>query len=195
MRGLRPPPAMEPSYRAQLTTLAQVHATGTKLVAALEKRQYARVALLDRSFQQAAAASTSLPVQEAQIAEVTAYDARVKAVDTLVTIYDGSAAIATTTVAPNGTWTYTATLALGAHTLTANQTDTTLELDQRHELKRRRDGLRAAGGPGDHLGLGSRPHDGHHPGDGQGYRRGRRDDHALRRLHGRRAPKKIGAEP
>ena len=46
----------------------------------------------------------------------------------LVTIYDGSAAIATTTVASNGTWTYTATLALGAHTLTATQTDTTWNL-------------------------------------------------------------------
>ena len=46
----------------------------------------------------------------------------------LVTIYDGATQIATTTVASNGTWTYTATLALGAHTLTATQTDTTWNL-------------------------------------------------------------------
>jgi hypothetical protein len=83
LRGLRPPPAMAPSYRTQLTTLAQVHATGTELVAALEKKQYARVALLDRSFQQAAATSTSLAAQQAQIAAVKAYNARVKAVDAL----------------------------------------------------------------------------------------------------------------
>ena len=46
----------------------------------------------------------------------------------LVTVYDGTAAIATTTIAADGTWTLMPTLALGAHTLTATQTDQTWNL-------------------------------------------------------------------
>jgi hypothetical protein len=83
LRGLRPPPALAPSYRAQVTTLGRVRVTGTALVAALDKKQYARVAVLDRSFQQAATTSTSLPVQRAEIASVKAYNARVRAVAAL----------------------------------------------------------------------------------------------------------------
>jgi hypothetical protein len=83
LRGLRPPPAMAPSYRTQVLTLARVRASGTALVAALEQKQYTRVAKLDRSFKTAATTSTSLSAQRAQIAAVKAYNARVRAVSAL----------------------------------------------------------------------------------------------------------------
>ena len=83
LRGLRPPPSMAPAYRTQLTTLTRVRATGAALVAALRKKQFARVAVLDRSFQTAATTSTSLASQRAQIAAVKAYNARVQAVSKL----------------------------------------------------------------------------------------------------------------
>jgi hypothetical protein len=92
LHGLRPPPAMAPAYRTQAATLARVRATGTALVAALERKQYARVAALDRSFQQAASASTSLAAQRAQIAAVKAYNARVQAVGSLALRVDGERA-------------------------------------------------------------------------------------------------------
>ena len=46
----------------------------------------------------------------------------------LVTVYDGSLAIGTTTVGPGGTWSLPVSLAIGAHALTATQTDTTWNL-------------------------------------------------------------------
>jgi hypothetical protein len=92
LRGLRPPPAMAPAYRTQVATLGRVRATGTALVVALERKQYARVAALDRSFQQAASASTSLAAQRAQIAAVKAYNARVQAVGSLALRVDGERA-------------------------------------------------------------------------------------------------------
>jgi VCBS repeat-containing protein len=39
-----------------------------------------------------------------------------------ITVYDGSTAVGTATVASNGTWTLSARLASGSHTLTATQT-------------------------------------------------------------------------
>ena len=39
-----------------------------------------------------------------------------------ITVYDGSTAIGTTTVAANGTWTLSPRLASGSHSLTATQT-------------------------------------------------------------------------
>ena len=92
LRELRPPPAMAPAYRTQLSTLARVRASGAALVAALQKKQFARVAALDRSFQTAAAASTSLSAQRAQIAAVKAYNARVKAVGALALRVDAERA-------------------------------------------------------------------------------------------------------
>jgi len=92
LRGLRPPPSMAPAYRTQLATLARVRATGTALVGALQKKQYARVAVLDRSFQKAATTSTSLAAQRAQIAAVKGYNARVKAVSELALRVDAERA-------------------------------------------------------------------------------------------------------
>lgn len=92
LRRLRPPPAMAPAYRTQVATLGRVRLTGTALVTALERKQYARVGALDRSFQQAAATSTSLAAQRAQIAAVKAYNARVKAVGSLALRVDGERA-------------------------------------------------------------------------------------------------------
>ena len=92
LRGLRPPPSMAPAYRTQLATLARVRATGTALVGALQKKQYARVAVLDRSFQKAATTSTSLAAQRAQIAAVKAYNARVQAVSKLALRVDAERA-------------------------------------------------------------------------------------------------------
>jgi large repetitive protein len=40
-----------------------------------------------------------------------------------ITLYDGTTAIGTVTVASNGSWSLIATLALGAHTVSATQTD------------------------------------------------------------------------
>jgi hypothetical protein len=92
LHGLRPPPAMAPAYRTQLSTLARVRATGSALVAALQKKQYARVAVLDKSFQNAATTSTTLSAQLAQIAAVKAYNARVKAVGSLAQRVDAERA-------------------------------------------------------------------------------------------------------
>lgn len=92
LRGLRPPPAMAPAYRTQRATLARVRATGVALVTALEKKQFKRVATLDRSFQQAATTSTSLSAQQAQIAAVKAYNGRVRAVGTLAARVDAERA-------------------------------------------------------------------------------------------------------
>lgn len=92
LRGLRPPPAMAPAYRTQRATLARVHVAGAALVAALEQKQFKRVATLDRSFQKAATTSTSISAQEAQIAAVKAYNARVRAVGTLAAGVDGERA-------------------------------------------------------------------------------------------------------
>ena len=100
----------------------------------------------------------------------------------LVTIYDGSAAVATTTVASNGTWTYTADPGPRRAHADRDPDGHDLEPDERQELERRRHRLRAAGCPGDHVGLDARADEDDDPGDGQGHGRGRRDDHALRRL-------------
>ena len=45
-----------------------------------------------------------------------------------ITLYDGSTVIGSTTIAGDGTWSLTVGLALGAHVLTATQTDTTWNL-------------------------------------------------------------------
>ena len=92
LHGLRPPPAFAPAYRTQVSTLAQVRSSGAALVAALGARQFKRVASLDQAFRAAAAASTSLSAQRAQIAAVKAYDARVRAVGSLAQQVDGERA-------------------------------------------------------------------------------------------------------
>jgi hypothetical protein len=80
LHGLDAPPAMAPSYRTQVTTLARVRATGAALVAALRAKDFKRVAALNRNFQGAATTSTSLTAQRAQIAAIKAYNARVVAI-------------------------------------------------------------------------------------------------------------------
>jgi hypothetical protein len=80
LRSLNAPPALTPSYRTQVTTLARVRATGTTLVAALRAKDFKRVAALNHNFQAAATTSTSLTSQRAQIAAIKAYNARVLAI-------------------------------------------------------------------------------------------------------------------
>jgi hypothetical protein len=92
LRRLRPPPAMAPAYRTQLLTLGRVVASGNALVAALDAKKYAQVAALDRRFELAATASTSLTAQRAQIAAVKAYDGRVRATGKLALKVDGERA-------------------------------------------------------------------------------------------------------
>jgi hypothetical protein len=92
LHGLRPPPALAPAYLTQVSTLAQVRVSGTALVAALHAKQFKRIAPLDRSFRAAAAASSSLAAQRAQIAAVKAYNARVRAVGSLAQQVDGERA-------------------------------------------------------------------------------------------------------
>ena len=69
-------------------TLGRVITTGRALVAALKAGKYTQVAALDRAFQQAAATSTSISAQREQIAAVKAYDARVRAVNSLAVAVD-----------------------------------------------------------------------------------------------------------
>ena len=88
LRMLRPPPALTPAYRTQLLTLSHVTAGARALVAALNAKKYAEVAALDRRFQLAATASTTLTAQRAQIVAVKAYDARVRATGTLAVKVD-----------------------------------------------------------------------------------------------------------
>jgi len=83
LRGLRPPPALAPMYRTQLLTLARVRTTGAALVAALDAKQLKQVAALDASFRAAAASSSTLAAQRAQIAAVKAFNARVAEIGTL----------------------------------------------------------------------------------------------------------------
>jgi hypothetical protein len=83
LRGLRPPPALVPTYRTQVDTLVRVRASGAALVAALDAKQLKKVAALDAGFRAAAASSSSLAAQEAQIAAVKAFNARVAAIGTL----------------------------------------------------------------------------------------------------------------
>jgi hypothetical protein len=80
LHRLQPPPALEPSYRTQLATLARVRAAGALLVAALRAKQFKHVAELNRNFQAAATTSTSLTAQRAQIAAIKAFNARVVAI-------------------------------------------------------------------------------------------------------------------
>jgi len=92
LRRLRPPPALAPAFRTQVSTLARVSASGTALVAALRAKRFKQVAPLDRDFRAAAAASSSLSAQRAQIAAVKAYNARVRAVGSLAQQVDGERA-------------------------------------------------------------------------------------------------------
>ena len=88
LRGLDPPPALTPAYRAQAATLAKVHTTGTALVAALRAKDFKHVRGLNRAFQLAARTSSSMSAQEAQIAAIKAYNARVLAIGALARAVD-----------------------------------------------------------------------------------------------------------
>ena len=88
LRGLDPPPALTPSYREQAATLAKVHATGAALVAALRAKDFKHVGALNRAFQLAAGASSSVTAQKAQIAAIKAYNARVHAIGALARAVD-----------------------------------------------------------------------------------------------------------
>ena len=88
LRGLDPPPALTPSYREQAATLAKVHATGTALVAGLRAKDFKHVGALNRAFQVAAQTSSSMSAQEAQIAAIKAYNARVQAIGALARAVD-----------------------------------------------------------------------------------------------------------
>jgi len=88
LRGLDPPPALTPSYRAQAATLAKVHTTGTALVAALRAKDFKHVAGLNSAFQEAAQTSSSVSSQQAQIAAIKAYNKRVVAIGALARAVD-----------------------------------------------------------------------------------------------------------
>ena len=82
LRALRPPPLMTPAYAAQVRTLVATEAAGGALVRELHKKNRARVPLLSRRLSEAARIAGSVSAQQAEIAAIKAYDARVEAVGT-----------------------------------------------------------------------------------------------------------------
>ena len=80
LRRLQPPPVMAPAYRTQLRTLAATQAAGVALARELLKKNRSRVPLLDRRLTEAARLARTVASQQAEIAAIRAYDARVKLV-------------------------------------------------------------------------------------------------------------------
>lgn len=80
LRALHPPPVMAPAYRTQLRTLAATRAAAVALAHELVKKNRSRVPLLDRRLAEAARISGTVASQQAEIAAIRAYDARVKKV-------------------------------------------------------------------------------------------------------------------
>ncbi len=78
LRQLHPPPVMAPTYRAQLQTLIATRAAGTALALELRKKNRSRVALLSRHLSEAARIVGTIASQQAEIAAIKAYDARVQ---------------------------------------------------------------------------------------------------------------------
>ncbi len=83
LRALDPPPVMTPAYRTQLETLEASRLAGSALARELRKNDRSHVAVFGRRFTLAARIAGSVTAQKAQIAAVTAYNRRVRAIGTL----------------------------------------------------------------------------------------------------------------
>ncbi len=78
---LRPPPASLPVYASQVSTLREVSAAVAGLADALRRKRRVEIARFLHRFDLAAVANQSLAAQRAQIAAVTAYNARIRSID------------------------------------------------------------------------------------------------------------------
>ena len=83
LRLLHPPAVWRPVYEGQLSTLTQLHTSGTALAQAIAGNRAAAVPALLRQFDAAAVAGQSVAAQRRQIAAVDAYDRRVNSLTTL----------------------------------------------------------------------------------------------------------------
>jgi hypothetical protein len=83
LRGLTPPTVLQPSYQAELATLDHLRATGEALAQALLLRHYSQVPSLNDRFIAAARTSGSVTAQQAQIAAIERYNARIRGLNTL----------------------------------------------------------------------------------------------------------------
>jgi hypothetical protein len=80
LRQLRPPPALQPEYRAQLAALRKVTAAGTDLASRLRDTRRTDIAAYSRRFALASRAAGTLAVQRAQVAAIRAYNERARQV-------------------------------------------------------------------------------------------------------------------
>jgi hypothetical protein len=80
LRKLHPPAVMEPSYRTELRTLVATRKAGRALANELRKIDRSDLAVVGRRFTIAARGATTVAAQRAQIAAVSAYNKRVRAI-------------------------------------------------------------------------------------------------------------------
>lgn len=85
LRALRPPPVLAPAYGAQVRAFAAIRTAGAALARELRVQNSSRVPLLSRRLAEAERLAASAASQEAEIAAVKAYDARVRAISTVQT--------------------------------------------------------------------------------------------------------------
>jgi len=84
LKPLHPPPVATPDYRTQLATLARVRVAATELAKALRAKRATQIPKLVQDFERASLSGQSLAAQRARIAAVKAYNARVRALDTML---------------------------------------------------------------------------------------------------------------
>jgi hypothetical protein len=80
LRTLRAPASLKPTYRAQLRTLQDAAAAGSRLASQLRKPDRGSVPALGRRFTVASREAGTLAVQRAEIAAIRAYNARARAI-------------------------------------------------------------------------------------------------------------------
>ncbi len=85
VRALRPPPMLTPAYGAQVRTFEATRAAGAALARELRTQKRTRAPLLSRRLVQAERLAASVASQQAEIAAIKAYNARVQAISGLQT--------------------------------------------------------------------------------------------------------------
>jgi hypothetical protein len=83
LRSVKAPPAFVPTLESQRSTLERVRATALALAAGLKKNQQAALPTLIQQFTNAGRAGQGLAAQEARIAAIKAYNARIAALSVL----------------------------------------------------------------------------------------------------------------
>ena len=85
LRALHPPPMLAPAYAAQVRTYEATRAAGAALARELRTATRTRAPLLSRRLAQAERLAGSVAAQQAEIAAIKAYNARVQAISVLQT--------------------------------------------------------------------------------------------------------------